>query len=345
MASKNVQIKVKQDADYIDVYPKTKITLVEGLNEELATKVTKELGKGLSTNDYTTDEKAKLTGIDIGANNYTHPSTHPASVITQDTNNRFVSDTEKATWNAKQSALGFTPENISNKNKANGYAGLDTNSKIPIALLPDLAKSQTFVVLNATERLAITGMLKGDKVYETSTGDSYIYEGSKWLVLSKADWENVNLQWGNIVGKPTSISAMIDEAVSKRHDHTNKGVLDKITGLTTSSYDLEKFVTKSELGSAGYGDMLKSVYDTNGNGIVDNAEKVNGFTVGCNVPANAKFTDTIYTHPSSHPASIITQDINNRFVSDTEKASWNGKTKISIGTIQPSDADIWLQEV
>lgn len=48
----------------------------------------------------------------------------------------------------------------------------------------------------------------------------------------------------------------------------------------------------------GAGDMLKSVYDTDGNGIVDNAEKVNGFTVGVNVPANAKFTDTVYTHPT-----------------------------------------------
>ena len=48
----------------------------------------------------------------------------------------------------------------------------------------------------------------------------------------------------------------------------------------------------------GAGDMLKSVYDTNGNGIVDNAEKVGGLTVQTAVPANAKFTDTVYVHPS-----------------------------------------------
>lgn len=39
------------------------------------------------------------------ANNYVHPANHPASVVTQDTNNRFVSDDEKAAWNAKQAAL------------------------------------------------------------------------------------------------------------------------------------------------------------------------------------------------------------------------------------------------
>jgi len=45
------------------------------------------------------------------ANNYVHPANHPASVITQDANNRFVSDTEKTTWNSKGSsnlALGET---------------------------------------------------------------------------------------------------------------------------------------------------------------------------------------------------------------------------------------------
>ena len=35
--------------------------------------------------------------------------------ITQDSTHRFVTDTEKTTWNAKQDALGFTPENVINK--------------------------------------------------------------------------------------------------------------------------------------------------------------------------------------------------------------------------------------
>ena len=51
-------------------------------------------------------------------------------------------------------------------------------------------------------------------------------------------------------------------------------------------------------GGGGSGDMLKSIYDTNDNGIVDNAEKVNGHTVLSDVPANAKFTDTVYDDAS-----------------------------------------------
>lgn len=34
--------------------------------------------------------------------------------------------------------------------------------------------------------------------------------------------------------------------------------------------------------------------------------KVNGYTLETSVPANAKFTDTVYTHPATHPASMIT---------------------------------------
>lgn len=36
------------------------------------------------------------------------------------------------------------------------------------------------------------------------------------------------------------------------------------------------------------------------------APTYNGFTLESSVPANAKFTDTIYTHPATHPASMIT---------------------------------------
>lgn len=48
-------------------------------------------------------DKIKLDGIATGANNYTHPSSHPATMITEDATHRFVTDTEKTTWNNKAS--------------------------------------------------------------------------------------------------------------------------------------------------------------------------------------------------------------------------------------------------
>lgn len=41
--------------------------------------------------------------------------------------------------------------------------------------------------------------------------------------------------------------------------------------------------------------------------------------VKTNVPARARFTDTIYEHPSTHPADMITENPSKRFVSDAER--------------------------
>ena len=58
--------------------------------------------------------------------------------------------------------------------------------------------------------------------------------------------------------------------------------------LTTAEGNIQS------LGTAVDTKMTTSVYDSNGSGVVDNAEKVNGKTVAENVPSGAKFTDTVY---------------------------------------------------
>ncbi|MGN0107134.1 MAG: hypothetical protein ACI4A5_05515, partial [Hominilimicola sp.] len=50
--------------------------LMEVLNAAIGNKVDKVDGMGLSSNDYTAEEKTKLAGIATGANNYVHPSSH-----------------------------------------------------------------------------------------------------------------------------------------------------------------------------------------------------------------------------------------------------------------------------
>lgn len=71
------------------------------LTNRLATKVDKVTGKGLSTEDFTTALLSKLNGIATGANNYVHPSSHPASIMVQDATHRFATDTEKSSWNSR----------------------------------------------------------------------------------------------------------------------------------------------------------------------------------------------------------------------------------------------------
>lgn len=48
-------------------------------------------------------DKAKLDGIQEGANNYQHPESHPATMITEDGTHRFITDTERTNWNDAKS--------------------------------------------------------------------------------------------------------------------------------------------------------------------------------------------------------------------------------------------------
>ncbi len=87
------------------------LTALGKIQAQLNNKVNVVAGKGLSTNDYTTAEKSKLSDIASGANNYVHPSTHSADIIVETTSKRFVSNSQIAGWNNKadpiDSAVGI----------------------------------------------------------------------------------------------------------------------------------------------------------------------------------------------------------------------------------------------
>ena len=66
-------------------------------DQDLSNLVQKITGKGLSSEDFTTVEKNKLSGL----SNYTHPDNHLPGIISQDENNRFVTDIQINSWNDK----------------------------------------------------------------------------------------------------------------------------------------------------------------------------------------------------------------------------------------------------
>lgn len=59
-------------------------------------------------------DKAKLDSIANNANNYIHPASHPASIITQDATHRFASDNEKNIWNAKLGVADIVQNAVTN---------------------------------------------------------------------------------------------------------------------------------------------------------------------------------------------------------------------------------------
>jgi len=170
----------------------------------------------------------KLNGIAAGANNYTHPANHPASVITQDASNRFVTDTEKATWNAKQAALGFTPENSANKGVANGYPSLDATGKIPAGQLPsyvdDIIEGYFYTnkfYVESAHTTEITG--EAGKVYVDITTSSaprqYRWSGSAYV---------------EIIASPGSTDAVTEGSTNKYFTEARVRAT-VLTGLSTAT--------------------------------------------------------------------------------------------------------------
>ncbi|MBE6043533.1 MAG: hypothetical protein E7216_04775 [Clostridium thermopalmarium] len=183
------------------------------ITNELSKKVDKIEGKQLSTEDYTTEEKNKLAGIEQAANKYIHPSTHPATIIVEDSAHRFTTDTEKNNWN-------------------------DANSK-----------------KHTHSNKAVLDIITQTLVDAWNSAVSHISDTIKHITSDE------RTLWNTVTNK-SDIG----------HTHDDR--------YYTEDEINSKFVSKSELDDAGYGDMLKSIYDTNGDGIVDKAEKLtNAITI------------------------------------------------------------------
>ena len=136
----------------------------------------------------------------------------------------------------------------------------------------------------------------------------------------------------------SKIKPLFQKAVNKEGD-TMTGPLTLSGAPSNDLHAATKKYVDDSVSSAGGGDMLKSVYDTNDDGKVDkaaladkatDADTVTGFTVGVNVPANAKFTDTTYENASGSSAGLMSADDYTKLSAFGQASSYDLKTDISI---------------
>lgn len=111
----------------------------------------------------------KLGNVQQNANNYTHPATHPPSIIEQDTSNRFTTDAEKAAWTGKAStAVVTTTVNglmiAADKVKLNGIATSANNYVHPATHPPSV------IVQDVTNRFTTDAEKVAWNAKETTTG-------------------------------------------------------------------------------------------------------------------------------------------------------------------------------
>ena len=164
-------------------------------------------------------DKVKLDNVSEGANNYVHPETHPASIISQDSNNRFVTDAEKSEWSAKQ--------------PAGNYATLDGSGKVPASQLPSFVDDVLeFVNLaefpTTGESAKIYVALDTNKTYRWS-GSTYVYITSgavdsvagKTGVVTLADMGLGNVDNTADIAKPVSTAQATAIATAKSEAATD----------------------------------------------------------------------------------------------------------------------------
>ncbi|WP_294465501.1 hypothetical protein [uncultured Anaerofustis sp.] len=106
---------------------------------------------------------------------------------------------------------------------------------------------------------------------------------------------------GKDIEEPRTIVKMFDTKIDSQ-DLDNK--------MEEAKGELQTYIDEN-LEASKSGDMLRSVYDKDRDGVVDlakqadNASTVNGKTVGTSVPENAIFTDTTYKEASSSEAGLM----------------------------------------
>ncbi len=271
--------------DLSDYYSKDETFSQEQVSQLLDSKVDKVSGKGLSSNDYTTIEKNKLAGIEAGAEVNVQSDWN----ITDTTNDAFIKNKPVIKTVATTGDYGDLI------NKPDLALKLDKNfSALPTQASPLL-----------TDVLAIN---RGTVAQKVTLGN----------VLAQVDAEifivTTTLPATGVVNKIYLVPKGTPEAQNTYDEFI--WVNSAWEKLGTIALDLSNYYNKTEVNG-----LLSAKVDKNNTITAGTKAKITYDSKGL-VTAGADLTEADIPTLS---ASKITQDANNRFVTDAEKSTWNGK--------------------
>lgn len=275
----------------------------------VSNKVNKENGKGLSTNDYTTVEKTKLSNIEESANNYSLP-TATATVlggVKTGSNITNTSGTISLTKANVTSALGYTPpEQDTNttydvvSTTADGLVPMITGTTIKFlrddgtwSIPPD-----TNTTYSAGDGISLDG-----KTFNNSGVRNIVTGTINGTISVNTNGTSTDVQ---VKGLGSAAYTDSDSYATKasEHTHSNKTTLDTITSSKVTSWD-----NKSDF-SGSYDDLT----DTPIIPIV-----TNDLTDTLKSNYNSAYTHSISSHARTDATKVEASEINgNVIINDVE---------------------------
>jgi hypothetical protein len=224
-----------------------------------------------------------------------------ATKVHVDDPTRHITAAERTSWNAKQAALGYTPENSANKGAAGGYAGLDSGAKIPTALLPDSIVGQveyqgTWNATTNVPALPAATTVKGH-YYVVATAGVYSgldFQVGDWVISNGSAWQKVD----NTDAVPT-VFGRTGNVMAAANDYTwaqiNKATSSLADISTRSAGDLSSGTLLAARLPAFTGDMTSSagsVATTIAAGVVTDAKIGNRSILDTSAPTGDTATIT-----------------------------------------------------
>lgn len=248
--------------------------VLKGLVDGKADKATTLSGYGI------TDAKISDGVITLGSNSITPLTSHQSLAAYAKTTDVNTALDKKANKAITLSGYGITDAKISN-----GTITLGANTITPLISHQSLANYYTkgavdtlitnlkAGLVNVVESLPTTG--ENGKLYLVKTGSESENLYTEYVYVNKA-WEKLGTQKLDLSGYLTKTDAA-----------------NTYLGKTAAAASANKLNTNA-------GSATQPIYFANGVPVATT------YTLSKSVPSDAKFTDTVYSHPASHPANMIT---------------------------------------
>ena len=287
----NTRLNTKQD------------TLVSGINIKTINNqsilgsgnITLEGGSGSGGGgDINVIESVKVNGSALtpDANKAVNITAVPASIVTQDTTHRFVSDSEKATWDDKVSNVQ------ADWNATSGLSQILNKPTIPVAVTESTVSGWGFT--------KNTGTVTGVKMNGTTKNPTSGVVDLGTVITSHQD----------ISGKADKSAAI--GSLSLSLDSTNYKITlsgTKVDGTTFTVSDVIDLPLESVVVNGSYNNTTKKVVLT----------LQSGSTVEFSVADLVSGLQSEITSTNKLSADLIADGTTNKVVTASEKTTWNGK--------------------